>query len=65
MGYVDRYESAGQWLEPGAMIIRKSGNENVGSSLALSGDVSILIASGYGLLRLLVIAVLVGIRMNK
>jgi hypothetical protein len=48
--HVYRYGSDGQWFEPGSVLIAKSEDESFGWSLALSGDASILVASGSGLL---------------
>ena len=48
---VYRFGSDGQWFEPGSMLIGKSLEEQFGSSLSLSGDASILVVRGDGLLR--------------
>ena len=52
--YVYRFGSDGQWVQSGSTLNGKSGNEefgDFGGAVALSGDASILVASGSGLLR--------------
>ena len=49
--HVYRYGSNGQWLELGSMLIGKAEGEYLGESVALSGDASILVSRGKGLLR--------------
>ena len=55
MGSVNvyRFGSDGQWFEPGSMLTGKSEDSFTwDSNVALSGDASILVASGSGLLTL-------------
>ena len=50
--HVYRFGRDGQWFEPGSMLIGKTENKQFGRSLALSGDASMLVASGDGILRI-------------